>query len=176
MGSHTESATFRIDKRVMSLLKTESNQSEVSLSTLVNQVLKHHVDWHANAAKAGYVPATKGLLIKLLDKIPEKDIQNIAQDVQSSEFRDIALLLKDEFDAKAVIDLIEARAKISEWKFKHIVEDTKHTFVIQHDMSKKWSIYLASRYKSVFEELGLRTDYAITPNTLKFIIDTKLTS
>jgi hypothetical protein len=33
-------------------------------------------------------------------------------------------------------------------------DGNKHAYVIQHDMGKKWSIYLANLYQFLFDELG----------------------
>ena len=37
--------TFRIDESIMNKLRNESEQREVSLNTLVNQILKRFVEW-----------------------------------------------------------------------------------------------------------------------------------
>ena len=48
-----------------------------------------------------------------------------------------------------------------------------HSYVIQHDMGMKVSIYLASLYQFLFEELGQyeRIEFDKTENTLAFSID-----
>jgi hypothetical protein len=49
----------------------------------------------------------------------------------------------------------------------------RHSYVIQHDMGKKWSIYLANLYQFLFDELGenKRIEFDKTENTLAFTID-----
>ena len=37
--------TFRIDESIMNKLRNESEQREVSLNTMVNQILKRFVEW-----------------------------------------------------------------------------------------------------------------------------------
>ena len=37
-------------------------------------------------------------------------------------------------------------------------DGNKHSYVIQHDMGIKWSIYLASLYRFLFDELGKRDE------------------
>ena len=47
-------------------------------------------------------------------------------------------------------------------------------YVIQHDMGIKWSIYLASIYQFLFEELRKdkrRIEFEKTENTLAFTVD-----
>jgi len=50
----------------------------------------------------------------------------------------------------------------------------KAGFIIQHDMGKKWSIYLADLYQSMIEELDTkRVNCDLTDNTISFSIDEK---
>ena len=47
-------------------------------------------------------------------------------------------------------------------------------YVIQHDMGIKWSIYLASIYQFLFEELRKdkrRIEFEKTENTVAFTVD-----
>jgi hypothetical protein len=50
--------------------------------------------------------------------------------------------------------------------------ENRHAYVIQHDMGKKWSLYLASLYHFLFDELGVKKkmEFVKTENTLAFTI------
>ena len=52
-------------------------------------------------------------------------------------------------------------------------DQNKHSYVTQHDMGMKVSIYLASLYQFLFDELGQnkRIEFDKTENTLAFTID-----
>jgi hypothetical protein len=32
-----------------------NNQKDVSINTLVSQIIKQHIDWHSNASKTGFI-------------------------------------------------------------------------------------------------------------------------
>jgi len=51
----SESATFRIDSKALKSLRHEAGQKDISTKTLVNQIIKDHLNWHSNAAKAGFI-------------------------------------------------------------------------------------------------------------------------
>jgi ABC-type maltose transport system permease subunit len=48
----TEGITFRIPSISITPLREESKKKQVGLNTLVNQILKDHLDWHRYAAQA----------------------------------------------------------------------------------------------------------------------------
>ena len=41
----TATMTFRIDENVLNVLQTESDRNQITLNSLVNQLLKRYVDW-----------------------------------------------------------------------------------------------------------------------------------
>jgi hypothetical protein len=90
--------------------------------------------------------------------------------------KDSILLMKSEYTIKSALDLLESWIKISDYPYRH--EETnndqhKHSYVIQHDMEMKVSIYLASLFQFVLDELGQNKtiEFDKTENTLAFTID-----
>ena len=57
----SESVTFRIDSKALKNLRREADQKEISTNTLINQIIKDHLNWHSNAAKAGFVAVRRPL-------------------------------------------------------------------------------------------------------------------
>jgi len=165
----TRSISFRLPDELIEEIQTEARNNDVSPNVLVHRILERYTRWDSNAAKAGYIPVTKGLIFELLNRISEKEIVEIANRVEKKEFTDIALLLRNKFDIESVLDIIEMRAKVSGFPYRHTIKGAIHSFVIQHDINEKWSLYLASRYKSAFEELGLtNVKFKTTANTILF--------
>ena len=81
------------------------------------------------------------------------------------------------FILKSDLDLLESWIKISEYPFRHdeTTSDVQnnHSYVIQHDMGMKVSIYFASLLQFLFEELGYYENIVFdkTENSLAFSID-----
>jgi hypothetical protein len=68
--------------------------------------------------------------------------------------------------------VIETWIKISGYPYRHEVNYTRHSYVIQHDMGKNWSLYMAELYGFLFEEFGLKkVEFDLNHNTLHFIVD-----
>jgi hypothetical protein len=58
--------------------------------------------------------------------------------------------------------------------YRHEVSHTKHTYVIQHDMGRNWSLYLAELYQYLFEQFELKkVNFDVNDNTLDFVVDTE---
>lgn len=165
----TTSISFRLPEKLITDIQTEAQLNDVSPNMLVHKILERYTKWDSNATKAGFVPVTKGLIRELLDKISDKEVAEIAERVERKEFADIALLLKNEFNIESVFDIIEIRARVSSFPFRYEVKGKLHSFVIQHDLGPKWSLYLATRYRAAFEDVGLTNfKFRTATNTIKF--------
>lgn len=168
----SESITFRIEKSLLEKLHQESEQKQTSLNTLASQVFKQHVDWHANAAKAGLISFPKALLIRIMDKLTDEEIAQTAKYIVDTQVKDIILLLRREYDLPAFLDVVESWIRASGLPCRRQVNDGVYTCVIQHDMSIKWSLYLKELFQLVFEELASKkAEFDVTGNTFVFKVD-----
>jgi hypothetical protein len=168
----SESITFRLDSTILNKLHHEAEQNDISVNTLVSHIIRRHISWHSNAAKAGFVTVRKGLLSNLINRLSEKEISSIAEYIAKNETKDFVLLLRNEYNIESALDVIETWIKISGYPYRHEANHTRHSYVIQHDMGKNWSLYMAELYRFLFEEFGLRrAEFDINNNTLAFIVD-----
>ncbi len=169
----TETITLRLEKKILTKLRRESEQNQTSLNTLANQIFRQHIDWHSKASKAGYVPLQKPVIIKLLDRLSEEDVIRAAEDVSKDMFKDVLLLLRDENDLVSTLNVIETWVRVSGFPYKLEVDEEKevYSYVIQHDMGKKFSLLLATRARVILERLGKQGSFVVTDNTIVLKVD-----
>lgn len=169
---NTESVTFRVDGDILKKLRTEAGEKDVSINTLVSQVIKQHSDWHSNAAKAGFIAVRRAFLTNLMNKISPEELSSISGDIARKETKDFVLLLRNEYNIASALNVAESWVRISGYPFRHENSDTVHSYVIQHEMGKKMSLYLAAIYDNLFREFGLeKVQIDISDNTISFVVD-----
>lgn len=170
----TETIAFRLDGAMIEKLRNEAGHKDISLNTLVSHIFKQHIDWHSNAAKAGFLTVRKSLIVELLKLASEEQLAEIAEHVAKKGTRDFVLMLRNEYNITSALDVIETWIRIAGYPYRHDVNYTKHYYTIHHDMGKKWSVYLKEQYESLFEDFGLkRVDFTMTDTMLSFAVDTE---
>ena len=169
----TETITLRLEKKILNKLRRESEQNQTSLNTLANQIFRQHIDWHSKASKAGYVPLLKPVIIKLLDRLSEEDVVQVAEEVSKDMFKDVILLMRDENDLASTLNHIETWIRMSGFPYKVEVEEDKevYSYIIQHDMGKKFSLLLATRARVILERLENQGNFVVTDNTIVLKVD-----
>jgi hypothetical protein len=171
------SVTLRFDNEILNQLRNESNQKRISLNTLASQIFQSHVEYDTYASRAGMISFPKALLIKLMDGLGEQEVQDLSRYIAKNEIKDMTLLLRKEYSLSSFLDTIESWLRVSGFPYRRdedITDNRTQTFVIQHDMGKRWSIYFEKLFKFVFEDLKWRQySFDTTDNSVAFKIQIK---
>jgi hypothetical protein len=167
----TESVTLRFHKDVLDRLRKDAQDKQISLNTLLNQIAIQHLDWHAHAAKAGFITVRKNNIMKMLEKISEREIIEIAERT-ARESKEFVMMLRNEYSLISALDVIETWIEIAGYSYRHEVRGSEHFFIVQHDMGIKWSLFIREIYRFVFEDFGLaRVDFDSSENALSFRVN-----
>ena len=163
----TEGITFRIPSSSINQLREESKKKQVTLNTLVNQIIKDHLDWHASAALAGFFYVSRSTFSRLLDHLTEEEISELAIIIAKRDL-DIGLLT-GELTLSSFLNILENYSRISNFAYKHEVANEVHNFIIQHDMGRNYSFFVKEIFQHIFQEIfKIRLDFTITDKTVRF--------
>lgn len=122
---------------------------------------------YAAQAKLHQVPKTT--LARLIDKLTESELSDVAIDMAKKDFVEVGLLLRGEFTISSFIDIVEYWSKISAFPYKYEINKNVHTFIIQHDMGKKYSFLIKEIYSYLLQEtFQKKFEFIITDNTIVF--------
>ena len=70
---------FRIEEDVVKLLAREANNRQISVSSLVNIILKTHVTYRKQLDELGFIPVSKDFLRKVFSAIPQKEAEEVGR-------------------------------------------------------------------------------------------------
>jgi hypothetical protein len=168
------SVTLRFDNEILDQLRNEADQKRISLNTLASQIFQSHVEYDTYAAKAGMISFPKALLIRLMEGLDEHEVDGLSKYISKNEIKDMTLLLRKEYNLSSFLDTIESWLRVSGFPYRRdqdSIDGHTQTFVIQHDMGKRWSIYFERLFRHVFEDLKVRKySFDNTDNSVAFKI------
>ena len=165
--SKTSGVTFRITSERLTHLHKESEAKNISLNTLVNQIIKEHIDWHSLAAHAKLYYLPKSFLIRIINQLKEDQLRQLARDTAKNDLVDISLFLKGGFSIASVFSITETWLRISKMAYRYEINGNKCKIIIEHDMGYKYS-YLIKEISRYLLEVAFetRTSCNITDNTV----------
>jgi hypothetical protein len=150
----TSIISVRVGDEIKNKLEVESEMDNISLNTLISQILYKHVQWDRFAEDIGFVFLTKPFLRALLQNIDETTITTIAVSTCRGAIRDAVIYMKGELTVGSFLEALDTWLGASHIPFRHIEKNGTDKYVIQHDLGKKWSIYLSAVINSILNEIG----------------------
>ena len=169
----TETITARIHKKTLDKLRSYAKSENITINSAINQLLSHAVDWDVVAAKTGWIPVPKDVLMAYFEKIDDQTVMDVAEMVGQNVPKDMLLAMRGKIDVGEWISILRSRAKAAGFHFSEIIEDDNVKFVMKHDMGMKWSIYFQTYYYSAFKTLGASIECSLTNNAISYQISTK---
>lgn len=92
--------------------------------------------------------------MSLLDGYDDEQIKTKASDIVKQVGKDIALLLRGRYDFETLIDILDSWLLAAGFPYRHNQDGdnkNRHTFIIQLNMGRKSSVFVAEGLKSFLE-------------------------
>ena len=163
--SQNESITFRIDSQKLKTLRECADENQVSLNTLVNQILTGYIEWDMVAVKAGYATIQKDILKEMFEAVDEEALRSIALKTADSS-KDIMLVMTGQVSLEAFFSILRNRAKRSGFTFREYEENGMKKFILQHEMGRNWSVFFKIHCERLVNNAGHKAKVEFTDNTL----------
>ncbi|MGI0045606.1 MAG: hypothetical protein ACREBB_00250 [Nitrosotalea sp.] len=172
----TESVSLRLDTNTWDKIKTSASKQKTSSNALVSKILDSHVEWEMNAIAAGWVAMPKPFLIELFKLIDKEKIEKTITALSVRMAKDMTLYMRGKHDLNSWLSMLRARSSRSDFNWTEYEDDGELEIIMQHDMGENWSLYFKTFYENVFHDLGVKTEFDYTDNTLVIKIQKGMTS
>ena len=156
----TRSITYRLPEKLINELDGEAKQRKISQNVLVKQILERYIQWDRYSEKIGMVPVPKEIVETLGEDLDGKDIDEIIN-VVFPMIKNNVMFIKGGYDLERCIETLEDYMRASGMKSDHRIDGDLHTFIIQHDLGMKWSVFTEQLLTQIFR-------YFATDKDLKF--------
>ena len=172
----SENISFRVRKDRLGQLRQEAKEKRISVNTLANQIFDSYVNFESSASKADVIPVSKQALMSLLDGYDdEEEIKAKARQVSKKIGKDIVLQLRGKYDFEALLDMFDSWLKATGFPYRKNTdaeEKNRHTFIIQRNMGRKYSVFAAEGFKTYFEPMKTQQiEYSITDNIISITVE-----
>jgi hypothetical protein len=172
----SENISFRVRKDRLGQLRQEAKEKRISVNTLANQIFDSYVNFESSASKADVIPVSKQALMSLLDGYDdEEEIKAKARQVSKKIGKDIVLQLRGKYDFEALLDMFDSWLKATGFPYRKNTdaeEKNRHTFIIQRNMGRKYSVFAAEGIRALFEPMVTKgVEPSITDNSIVITVE-----
>ena len=168
---------FRLEERVTKTLAEEAIRKGISVSGLVNKILKNYVTHEMQFEELGFILVSKDFLRKTFNVIDdEKHIQDFGKEFGTTMAKEYVSYFYPQVNSHTLVQFLDYWFRRFQ-SCKHIVEDSgrnqSHYFTVNHDINIKFSIALKAILEGLIEPVSKTTVEfrEITANSLTFSFD-----
>ena len=164
--------SFRIFTELKESLEKESELKHITTNHLLNNIVRKYVQWDRFASEIGLVFLSKPIFRNLLSHIDEKELKILASSICRGTLKDATMFQKGHITFQTLLETVDMWLTNSHIPFRRFSHENKNEkYVIQHDLGKKYSIYLHTAVSTLFSELGcVSKQECLTEQTLDFEI------
>ena len=151
-----ELVSLRIDPDLRKKLRDESKEKKTNLNSMINQILTLHVNWDEFGTQMGRLSMSRKTFRTLLESLDEETVVRIAETVAKEEYKSAAKYYFGKADLHCIIQFMENWLNAANLKFRHIDDDDRNIYIIDHDLGKNWSLLFLTRLGSILSEFGYK--------------------
>jgi len=160
MVESTSVISFRINKKTKQKLEDECELKNVSVNSALNKMVDNHLKWESFAEEMGLIFVTKAIFREILSKMSDRELKILATTICRSAFKNATLYMKGEFNYQNLIEIVDMWLLHSHVPFRRTSKNSHEKYVVQHDLSEKYSLYLYTSVTTLLAELHYLTQNA----------------
>ena len=94
----SENFTIRIDPKVLGTIRSYAKSQRTTVNAAINELLSQSVEWDITAARAGWLPIPKEIIIKIFERIPENELLELGSKYGKKATREMLLTMRGKGD------------------------------------------------------------------------------
>jgi hypothetical protein len=168
---------FRLQNQVIEALTEEAARKGISVSSLVNTVLRNYVTHEMQFEELGFILVSKDFLRKIFHVIEdEKHIQDFGIEFGATMAKEYVSYFYPQVNSNTLVLFLDHWFRRFQ-SCKHVVEDNdrsqRHYFTVNHDINMKFSLALKAILEGLIEPVCKTTvEFKdITANSISFSFD-----
>ena len=153
--NNTVNFSSRLNKEIFTVLEEEALSKNISVNSLVNNILGKYVSLDRHAQDIELISLTKRAVTNIFNEMDEDKIKKLSMEVGGVVHRELVFLKFNEltFDNLMHVLVINATRYGS---VKHDFKDSKHHVCIHHGTCIEFSNFLSLTHKIMAEHLSIK--------------------
>jgi hypothetical protein len=166
----TTSATFRIDAEIHEALQAHARMNNMSVNTLINQLLDVWSDNDRFMDEVGLVRITRPNFKKFLKALPESRLAEIGSSAGKDLARSYMMAKDGGVSTTGVLHYVKVFSQHGGYaRYNETETNGKKVIVLMHEFGRAGSAYISAYVRSVFDLVDIRP--VVTTNEASVVIE-----
>ena len=137
----TELVTFRFEKEMLKNLRNEAKTKEISLNTLMGQIINQYLDYYSKVSGLGIIPMLDTQLKLILKDFSKSELQTMVHDWSKKYLEGTKATCNSENALESLQYSLENMGKTSGINVVKMETDKSIAITLRHNCGKNFSIF-----------------------------------
>lgn len=156
-----------LDHELYRELTKISYAQHISVSKLVNDMLKEHMNVYLLCRQIGYAFVSKDVLKSSLNRLPDEELLEYTGKI-ASRYREAAIVIGGRPSLEAYLNLIKSFVTVNGYSFEKGKKGENDILILQFNVNEKYSLLVGNAYKILLEEFAEIVQFEFTENLAFF--------
>lgn len=166
----TQSQSFRVDERVLDNLREEAKRDNVTLSSLVNQILTKYVDYGRFANRMNALSLARKTFTSILNTASEEDLVRVAEVEGRSSPVAFITSMNGHMSVENVVGFVKDLSEHANLYEYSEISHSPPTFTLVHELGVKWSLFLAHYLTEAFKSADVHVKFTTSDRAVTFTL------
>lgn len=165
----TVAKSFRVNGKALRALQEEAERQNISLNTLVNQLLIDYAEFGRFVKRLSALRLTRKTFEAVLNATTEKELAEGARSAGKSA--PVALINSKwgKVNPAIVVDYIrDLSAYANLYEYTETSENGRRTITLMHELGPKWSVFLSNYLGEALAEAGAKPSIKTSDRAIVF--------
>src|SRR5208337_3326798 len=164
----TESQSFRIDGRILDILREEAKRGTVNLSSLVNQILAEYVDYGRFAKRVNAISLPRKTFTSILNAASDEDVVKTAEIEGRSSPVAFITSMEGHMNVENVVNFMKDLSDHANLFEYNVISHSPPTFTLVHELGIKWALFIARYLGEAFKLAGAQVKFNTSDRAVTF--------
>jgi hypothetical protein len=163
----TITRTFRISERAFKTLQEDAKRQNVSVNTLVNQVILSYTNFDKFIKKLHMIKVSRPTFRRVLDAAQDDAIIEAGQQAGSDVPKYFILAKEGVLSLQTVLSHLKDMADYGNlFEYNETTQDRKRIITLAHELGPKGTLFLAHYVQILFESVDAHPTFALGDNSV----------
>ncbi len=167
----TVAKSFRVNERALSAIQQEAMRQNISLNTLVNQLLIDYAEFGRFTKRLGALRLTRKTFEAVLTAASEEELASGARSAGKSAPLALITAKWGKLTPSIVLDYVRDLSSFANlYEYNEMNEEGHQTITLMHELGPKWSIFLANYLGEAFAAAGAKPSITTSDRAVIFTL------
>ena len=163
----TVTRSFRISESVFKALEEDATRRNVSVNTLLNQLLLAYTNWGRFIDRVGAIRTSKVALRCILNASSDEGVIDAAREVGPDTPKSIILAKHGALSLATVLDYVRNASMYGGFaEYNEVETQGKMTITLMHELGRKGSLFISNTVESLFRMINIHPKMSSSEHTV----------